>query len=326
MTGHPRRSLPSHDERAPSRARFEGWEARIYPGLQLEAAPIETRQALASALGVVGVEAEYLLRLLEDFPGVAGPSAAAGAALLARLEAFAARLVLVATELEVATQAYITSVTESGVGAQRPPGADEPTEAEPWWPPFDGWALSGEPLALRLRRCGYSYRQLVAVRLPDTVETIAERLALVLHALDTLPPAGTLPVAALAQGLAELADAVQGDVVPHFIRDLSPSYPGLPTAIERLRRLATKEDRSLAGDIAWARQQYAAVAGAAAVAKTSAPGVFARLFGGSSARAARASGGTARWAEQAAQEWRALIAALEAIERTQPRAKAKGPR
>lgn len=308
LSASPARSSASPQGRASSSADFAGWEAHIYPGLQLASVPVEARQGLASALGAVGVEAEHMLRLLQAFPPER-PSPEAGEALLEQVEAFAARLIPLAAELEVATQAYVTAIADDA-SVQRDPAPSDPppAPAEPWWPPFPGWEIDGESLALRLRRCGFSYRQLVVVHLPDTLDAVADRMALVLHALATLPPAGTLPADALAQGLSELADAVQGDVVPHFIRDLSLEYPGLPSAIARLRRLAASEDTSLAGDIAWACQQYAAVMGAAA----SGPGLFARLFGAGSRSGVQQSGGSARWAEQAAQEWRALIAALEA--------------
>ncbi len=298
-----RRKQSPAGPRSPSRLAFAGWDDRIYTGLQLEAVAPDVRHALAQALGAVGVEAEYLLRILDTFPGSEGPTPERGALLLAQLEAFAGRLVEAASSLELATQSFLTAL---GAALQQPGDA-----AEPWWPSFAGYALSGEPLELRLRRCGYSYRQVAAVHLAATVEEIAEQMALLLHALSTLPPAGTLPLPVLAQGLYELADTVQGDVVQHLIRDVSPEYPGLLTAIERLRTLSATEDTSLASDIAWARDQYAAVAGALPAA----PGLLARVFG---RRARGGSRGTERWATQAAQEWRSLIATLHAMERTPP--------
>jgi hypothetical protein len=323
MTRRHQVSSASPREGSPTAARFAGWEARIYPGLQLASAPPDVQQELASALGAVGVEAEYLLRLLADFPGAERPSGAAGEALLARVAAFAERLIPLAEELEVATQSFINAVADDAGLFGEPAHLDQLTaQAEPWWPPFAGWWLEGEPLGLRLRRCGLSYRQLVAVRLPDTLEAVAERMALVLHALRTLPPAGTVPAGAVTQGLAELADTVQGDVVLHFIRDLGPEYPGLTSAIARLRRLAANEDTSIAGDLAWARQQYAAVAGVTPPA----PGPFARLFGSGARRAAPGSAGTARWAEQASADWRALIAALEALQAEAARTSTRGGR
>jgi len=300
-----RRKQSPTRSRAAARQPFAGWDGRIFSGLQLEAVAPDVRHALAQALGAVGVEAEYLLRVLDTFPGPEGPTPERGALLLAQLEACAGRLLETASSLELATQSFLTAL-----GAAQQQSGD----AEPWWPSFAGYTLSGEPLELRLRRCGYSYRQVVAVRLSPTVEEIADHMALVLHALSTLPPAGTLPIPALAQGLYELADTVQGDVVQHLIRDVSAEYPGLLTAIERLRTLSATQDTSLASDIAWAQSQYAAVAGA----RPPEPGFFERLFG---RRTRGGSRGTERWATQAAQEWRSLIAtlqAMQAMERTPP--------
>jgi hypothetical protein len=304
--------------RTSSRPPFAGWDGRIFSGLQLEAVAPDVRHSLAQALGAVGVEAEYLLRILDTFPGPPRPerpSPERGALLLAQLEAFAGRLLEAASSLELATQSFLTALG----AAQGQPGSI----AEPWWPTFAGYALAGEPLELRLRRCGYSYRLVVALRLGPTVEEIADHMALVLHALSTLPPAGTLPIPALAQGLYELADTVQGDVTQHLIRDVSADYPGLLTAIERLRTLNATQDTSLASDIAWAESQYAAVAGA----RPPEPGFFARVFGRHGRGSLR---GTARWATQATQEWRSLIATLQAMQATEhtqpPRASAPNAR
>src|SRR5260221_13899809 len=181
-----RRKQSPDGPRASSRPAFAGWDGRIFAGLQLEAVAPDVRHALAQALGAVGVEAEYLLRILDTFPGPEGPTLERGALLLAQLEAFAGRLLEVASSLELATQSFLTAL---GAALQRSGDA-----AEPWWPTFAGYVLSGEPLELRLRRCGYSYRQVAAVGLGPTGEGVAERLALLLYGLSTLPPAGTPPV------------------------------------------------------------------------------------------------------------------------------------
>jgi hypothetical protein len=304
MIRHERKSASSSG--GSSRTAFDGWDARIYTGLQLDAIPPDLRQGLAQALGAVGVEAEYLLRILETFPGPDGPSPEGGELFLAQLDAFGRRLVDGATTLELATQSFLTALWAAGAGGAQQ-GQQHQTDADPWWPAFAGYALSGEPLELRLRRCGFAYRHVVAVHLSATVEGIAERMALVLHALSTLPPAGTVPVPVLAQGLDELTDTIQGDVVPRGIRDVSGEYLGLLSAIARLRQLQAAEDSSLASDIAWARRQYAEIAG---VPQPS-PGLLGRIFRRTPSRAR----GTERWAAQAAQDWRGLIATLEALER-----------
>jgi hypothetical protein len=317
-----------HTERQPSRSGATpatpggaGWEKHIYPGLQFAALGPEIRGTLAGALGGVGVEAEHLLALLADFPGAEAPTPEVGAAFLARLEAFAQRIIPTAAALEIATQSYLTELAASYPelrGAHSANRAND--EAEPWWPAFPGYALSSEPLELRLRRCGYSYRHAVAVHLGPTLEGIGEQMALVLHALGSMPPAGVVPARALAQGLYELTDAVQGDVVPHRIRDVSPEFPGLLTAIAWLRTLSATEDTSLASDIAWARGQYEQARAAAAGAGSSPRrGFMGRLFGRSGGRYAAS---TQRWAESAAQEWRDLIRTLEALQASQPKRKA----
>src|SRR5262249_30549701 len=133
----------------------------------------------------------------------------------------------------------------------------ESDQAEPWWPPFAGYTIPGEPLEVRLRRCGYAYRHVVAARLHANVEAIAEQLAFTLHALVTLPPAGVLPTQWLYSGLYELSGALQGDIIPHYINDVSAESPGLLSGIALLRALDAREDRSLKADIAWAQSQFA---------------------------------------------------------------------
>lgn len=297
---------------------FGGWERRIYAGVQLPGVPADVRQSLARALGAVGVEAEHFLELLAAFPGPEGPSPERGARFLDQLQAFAQRLIGGANALELATQSYLTALEAagqlSGVGA-----------AEPWWPTFSGYTVGGEPMELRLRRCGYSYREAVLARLGPTVEAIGEQMALFLHALSTLPPAGILSAPVVAQGLDDLTDAMQGDVVPHLIRDVSDDFPGLLSAIERLRASGSPggaaEAASLAADLAWARTEYERVIAAtpATSAKSTRPGLFARLFGASPRLNA-----TERWSQSAAHEWRELIAALEALQGEQPRRPSAG--
>lgn len=294
-------------------AAFGGWEQRIYAGLLLGDIPADIREALGRTLGAAGVEAEHLLRLLAMFPGPEGPSPAAGARLLDQLQSFARRFLDTANSLELATQSYLTALQVSGGGR-----AIGPREGEPWWPPFTGYALGGEPLELRLRRCGYSYQQAAALRLGPLVEALAEQMALLLHALRTLPPAGTVSTAVLASGLDELADAMQGDVAQHLLRDMSDDYLGLPSAIERLQASnaldAIAVKASLAADLEWAQGEYERILGAAASAqaRTPKPGLFARLF-----RRSAPANGSQRWSASAAQEWRELIAALEALQRGQ---------
>jgi hypothetical protein len=264
--------------------------------VQVANVSLAARAALASALGEAGVEAEYFLLLLTSFPGADQPAPETAAQLYNALEVWAARITTVASSLEVATQGYLGELDmlypelrngSAGVG-------------EVWWTPFSGYII-GAPLALRLRRCGQSYRQVVESRLPALIEGIGEQMAFLLHALDTLPPAGVAPLRALYQGLSEIALALQGDVVLRRIRDLSPDYPGLVTTSARLRaQLAIPAP--IADDIAWAREQLAELRDAQPAKPR---GFGARLFG----RFGR-KGGAARSGDGAVREWEDVVAAL----------------
>lgn len=311
LAGKGQRLLDGHSQVGVIDSALGGWEQRIYAGLLLPDIPADIREALARALGAAGVEAEYLLRLLATFPGPGGSSPAAGARLLDQLQSFARRFLDTANTLELTTQSYLTALQLSpgdGVIGSR--------EGEPWWPPFPGYTLGGEPLELRLRRCGYSYARAAALRLGPLVEALAEQMALLLHALRTLPPAGIVSTSVLARGLDELADAMQGDVGQHLLRDMSDEYLGLPSAIVRLQAStpldAAAAKTSLAADLAWARAEYERALGTAANVPAQKPGLFARLFGGSAPVNA-----SQRWSASAAQEWRELIAALEVLQREQ---------
>ena len=186
-----------------------GWETHIYPGVQVADVSLAARAALASALGDAGVEAEYFLLLLTSFPGADQPALETAAQLYNALEAWAARITIVASSLEVATQGYLGELDTLYPGLRNGSAG----AGEVWWTPFSGYIHEGAPLALRLRRCGQSYRQVVESRLPTLIEAIGEQMAFLLHALDTLPPAGVAPLRAIYQGLSEIALALQGDVV-----------------------------------------------------------------------------------------------------------------
>jgi hypothetical protein len=272
-----------------------GWETHIYPGVQVADVPLTARAALASALGEAGVEAEYFLLLLTSFPGADQPAPETAAQLYNALEAWAARMTSVASSLEVATQGYLGELAIL-YPALRSGSAGG---GEVWWTPLSGYAIGGAPLALRLRRCGQSYRQAVESRLPALIEGIGEQMAFLLHALDTLPPAGVAPLRALYQGLSEIALALQGDVVLRRIRALSPEYPGLVTTIARLRsQLATPAP--IANDIAWAREQLAELRDAQPAKPR---GFAARLFSGFGRKGGAARSGAVR-------EWEDVVTAL----------------
>src|SRR5512143_361481 len=87
-----------------------GWDTRIYTGLSAHRVAPETRDALARALGAVGVEAEFLLILLDSFPGAARPDHHLGEVFLQRLASALMRLTDASAALEAATQGYLAAL------------------------------------------------------------------------------------------------------------------------------------------------------------------------------------------------------------------------
>jgi hypothetical protein len=282
-----------------------GWETRIYPGVQIAGASFAARSALASALGEAGVEAEYFLGLLASFPGPDQPSPEAAERLYNALDAWASRMATVAASLEVATQGYLSELDTLHPELHGAAGA-----LDVWWTPLAGYMAAGEPLALRLRRCGQSCRSVVESRLPALVAGIGEQMALLLHALSSLPPAGVAPVRTLYEGLNEITMALQGDVVLRRIRDLSQTSPGLVTTVSRLRA-QLGAPAPLDADIAWARAQLAELR---AAERSEPRGLVARLLGGFRRKSA-----TARPRDKASQEWDDLVAALLRVQRASAR-------
>jgi hypothetical protein len=306
------------------------WDERLYPGLGVQAVPAEVWTALAQALGALGVEAEHFLGVVSRFThgGPTGPATRAdGDAFLWQLDASARRLGGSAQGFELVSQPYLAALESANPTVRAPDAASGDGEAEPWWPDEGVANPVGEPLELALRRCGYAYRHVATAHLAANVEGIGDYLALLLHALRTLPPAGVLPLPALYAGLYELTATFQGHVVPHHLADLSPDQPGLISGIALLRQLDATEDRAIEADLAWARGQLAELEQMAAALPGPHPAPprpsgwkpLADLFHrGSRPSAGASSAATPRaWAEDARRQWRETIAALEAL-RTRP--------
>lgn len=272
-----------------------GWERRLYAGLRLSGLE-ESQIALVRALGEVGVEAEFFLLLTGSEAALAGATRSAADHFLQQLEDSCRRICGVAASLEVATQGHLSALEARFHQARL---AD--LDAEPWWPAFSGLALAGESLELRLRRCGYSYRQAVAAHIGSNIDAIAEQLALTLHALYTLPPAGVLPIPSLYHGLYELSSALQGHIVPHHITETAVESPGLLMGLGLLRLLDQREDRSVQADITWAQAQLA-----------QASDTLARL---GAARSPSLTPDTAAWVARSVREWEDAVTQLTAIAR-----------
>ncbi|MBF6591262.1 MAG: hypothetical protein IVW57_12150 [Ktedonobacterales bacterium] len=290
----------------PSAVVEANWDWRLHAGLRVACVPTEARSALAQALGEAGVEAEFFLVLVQRFPGTLA-SRAQGEIFLLQLEAAARRLCRVASSLEVAVQGFLAGL-EAGYPDLRSVGEFD----DVWWPAFPGYALAGEALEVRLRRCGYAYRHVVETHLAASVEAICEQMAFTLHALNTLPPAGVVPARALYQGLYELSSAWQGDVAQNHVLDVSPAFHGLLTGITRLRAMDAREDASLESDLAWAHGQYALARGTQEpAAPSSGPPPPAHM---------------SQWAALAAQDWYDTITALERLRQSLPSGVASPPR
>ena len=275
-----------------------GWETRLPSALRLRGIPEDVQARMIAALGAAGVEAEFFLRLLRDFPGRGPFTRAHGTAFLTQLAAWANRVVAAGAALEVATQGYLAALDTAFPMLRAASATGD--DADVWWPPLPPLVLGGEPLELRLRRCGFAYRHVVAVQLASTVETVAEHLAQLLQALLTLPPAGVLPAATLYSGLSELTATIQGYLIPYHLVGRDTRTPGLLPAIARLRQLDMTDSPTLASDIAWAQAQYASARATLTQARSAAKTMRVTM------RPALPPG--------VLREWQATIAALEALE------------
>lgn len=283
------RPAQTHQERAVRRESVgNGWESRLYVGLRVERVPAEMRTALSDALGEAGVEMEHVLALVTGFLRTATASRVLGDLFLRRLEAGGRRLMRVAYQLEAATQGYLAALEAAYPGVREAAGREDV-----WWAEPETAPSQSEPLELRLRRCGFAYRHVVAVHLPANMEAVTDYAAQLLHALSALPPAGVLPIGSLYRGLDELTATLQGYLMPNHVADLNDQTPGLLTGIARLYALDAHEDTSIASDIAWAHAQLA----------------FAQNVQARTGSAKQ----SASWAMAATREWRNIIATLEGL-------------
>ncbi len=246
------------------------WDVRLVRGLAGMGAPVEATDALVTALGALGCEAEFGLGMLSPMAIAPQPTRAQGEMWLRQCFQLGQRLARISNDLAVALQAYLAAleaadpalVASPSTPSRINPGADSwisRFDATPdvWWPEHGGVALGQEPIEVWLRRAGFAYRHVVNVGLPEHVEAVAETLGLVLHALQTLPPKGVLTRASLYLGLQAISAETVGDLVPHHIYDIDTRHVGLLTGITTILRFAASEAAPIDGDIIWARAELA---------------------------------------------------------------------
>ena len=175
-----------------------------------------------------------------------------------------------------------------------------------WWPERGEVTTDSEPIEVWLRRAGFAYRHTVSVGLPGHVEALTDSLNFLLHALQTLPPRGVLTRISLLLGLQAISGEIEGDLIPHHIRDLDQRHVGLLTGIETIARLAMRASNAVESDIVWARGELGR-ARMALGGKTQ--------HGVTGARVTRLlSHPTGNlWARQLVAEWEHTVTQLEAI-------------
>ncbi|HEU5442146.1 MAG TPA: hypothetical protein VFU88_22900 [Ktedonobacterales bacterium] len=281
------------DLAAPAAARHgASWERRLAAGLRLAAVPELVQAGLVQTLGTVGVEAEFLLGLIRDFPLSGAATRERGTIFLTHLDAWGRRVVAAGNALEAATQSFLAALETAFPGLRAAAAS-----GDVWWPELPPITAPGDRVEPWLRRCGYAYRHVVAAHLASQLDALTEHLATLLQALHTLPPAGTLPLPVLYQGLDELTTTLQGYLIPQQLLKADQRAPGLLPGLARLRALDARDDTSLASDVAWAHAQYAQARAAAMAGSAGRAGVPAGV---------RTSSGPLR-------EWQRVIASLEAL-------------
>lgn len=243
---------------------------RLVLGFEMSDVREETRALLVTALGALGCEAEFGLGLLQTPLTRPQPTHAEGEQWLRQCYLLGQRLVRTSTEAQVAIQSYLGALAAAEL--DRPSLASDVAvhltlsdawgarfDATPgvWWPEQGAVAIEREPIELWLRRAGFGYRHIVTIGLPTHLEALDHTLGLVMHALRTLPPGGVVTRDAIAISLMTLSTEIEGDLVPHHLRDLDARHVGLLTGIATLLRLTPRAGASLGADLAWARGELA---------------------------------------------------------------------
>jgi len=291
------------------------WDGRLVRGLSMPGIAPEVSEALVTALGALGCEAEFGLALLRVSDEVPRPTHAQGEQWLRQCYGLCQRLVRLSADFEVASQAYLAALDQWAVQASKTAaaaaqldrsrdswGAQFDATPDVWWPERGDIAVENEAQDFWLRRAGYSYRHIVNIGLAAHLEALAEALNLVLHALRTLPPGGVLTRASLALGLETLSATFEGDLIPHHMLDLDARHVGLQTGILTIARL-DPSTADLAADVAWARGELER-ARATLLGSRNGPGRVTRPL-------TAVTGNL--WQKQIVTEWERTVALLEAL-------------
>lgn len=242
------------------------WAKRIIDTLALNGIQRHTRDSLVDVLGVLGCEAEYALSFLQPARKIPFPTFQQGEIWLSRCYQLSKRLADISIQLELATQQFLNefvcidttlSAGERDSASFSGPATDAWSaqfDATPdiWWQDAGEITVPTESIEIWLRRAGFGYRHIIAVKLPDHIEAMETTLRMIFTALHSLPPAGVLPNASLYIGLVHISGEFCGDLVPHHLHDLDKRHVGLLTALTTIRRMGPS---ALEPDIIWAQDE-----------------------------------------------------------------------
>lgn len=291
--------------------KLDPWDVRLLRGFAVAGVSEEARGELVAALGALGCEAEFGLALLRTPATLRRPLPRQGEQWLRQVQRLSRRLVTQSEAFQLAAQGYLAALAASTAAPERPTMPVAVTrdawgqrfDATPgvWWPERGAVALQAEPAEYWLRRAGFPLRHSVSVGLPEHLETLENTLALLLHALHTLPPSGVVSREALAISLITLATDLQGDLVPHHLLDMDPRHIGLVTACATLLRLRAPDATDLTSDIAWAQGELNRARAHLAVSAT---GSVTRPLTRPTNKL---------WAREVVADWERTLARLEAL-------------